>query len=702
MATLPEITDLFSRLARTLNSIEDVDDDEEEKKSINLSISKLNKSLNLTEDYRVPILEAALSLMCFKSPKVYESVFDSVVDYSVKTIASFLSSSVSCQALGFGNEQILRIGSSIPGHDCEQLIQSCVDILEKLRGHYALSPLSPLLLVAAVRVVVSTSCYQLSFPCTLYLDEGSVDRSSDLSQLLCYLPRELSLDNKEIPLRLLFWYLDPLTLKRDISKILQDYMNRPFLCLSKEFHERVDWHAIVVRLALSPIMFIETRALLHDWFLLTGLASILELVIGLVSVILDINLTPTLWGISLELGSQLPFSGAYFPNNKQLLRTFAGPFTTENFLHLVHATSKPVFHATKRFVPTIPSETKVATIDHRSIWALAINFPGWFYFASILLFSDKGVQEKFHSKCTIGAPKVGQIHEMEALSAAARYIAWILSPNDKSEQGLLVEYLNKIAEAWTLKLFGSSENHKEESWHLKKLKKPKFHENKEDYTSKNEYDCQMIGLWLEEVQSMYKQYSAKAVENWASCEARRSYGFNLQRSMLFRQIPLGILVGYSNCIEEEGCELLLHSAATGRIIKFRDANSSGLKRGSWTSLSKEDSVMLLLEFSKKEAIAGACLVFGLTDISESMFTSLAETEERASDFICQMKLKTGKYLIKCVKRLIQLSIDKDGIEMLMDLSSRLVRWRHQGQEVVEFDKDLKEVINVLSNKLSPI
>lgn len=65
----------------------------------------------------------------------------------------------------------------------------------------ALSPLSPLLLVAAVRVVVSTSCYQLSFPCTLYLDEGSVDRSSDLSQLLCYLPRELSLDNKEIPLR---------------------------------------------------------------------------------------------------------------------------------------------------------------------------------------------------------------------------------------------------------------------------------------------------------------------------------------------------------------------------------------------------------------------------------------------------------------------------------------------------------------------
>lgn len=61
--------------------------------------------------------------------------------------------------------------------------------------------LSQLLLVAVVRVAVSTSCYQLSFPCMLYLDEGLVGRSSALSQLLCYLPGELSLDNKEIPLR---------------------------------------------------------------------------------------------------------------------------------------------------------------------------------------------------------------------------------------------------------------------------------------------------------------------------------------------------------------------------------------------------------------------------------------------------------------------------------------------------------------------
>lgn len=72
-----------------------------------------------------------------------------------------------------------------------------------------------------------------------------------------------------ISYRLLFWYLDPVTLKHDVSKILKHTTERPFLCLKEEFHERLDWRAIVVCLALSPTMFIETRALLHNWFLLT-------------------------------------------------------------------------------------------------------------------------------------------------------------------------------------------------------------------------------------------------------------------------------------------------------------------------------------------------------------------------------------------------------------------------------------------------
>lgn len=69
--------------------------------------------------------------------------------------------------------------------------------------------------------------------------------------------------------RLLFWYFDPLILKHDASKILQESTKRPFLCLNTELYERVEWRSTVICLAISPSMFIETRNLLHNWFLLT-------------------------------------------------------------------------------------------------------------------------------------------------------------------------------------------------------------------------------------------------------------------------------------------------------------------------------------------------------------------------------------------------------------------------------------------------
>ncbi|MCL7029951.1 hypothetical protein MKW94_004837, partial [Papaver nudicaule] len=68
---------------------------------------------------------------------------------------------------------------------------------------------------------------------------------------------------------LLVWYLDPLTLKHDISTILSESLTRPFLCLKKEMHERMRWRSIVLSMVLSPTMFIEARALLHNWFLVT-------------------------------------------------------------------------------------------------------------------------------------------------------------------------------------------------------------------------------------------------------------------------------------------------------------------------------------------------------------------------------------------------------------------------------------------------
>lgn len=50
---------------------------------------------------------------------------------------------------------------------------------------------------------------------------------------------------------------------------------------------------------------------------------------------------------------------------------------------------------------------------------MAMNFPSCFHFASMLLSSEKGVQAKFYSKCTLGAPKLGQMQKMERVFAAA-------------------------------------------------------------------------------------------------------------------------------------------------------------------------------------------------------------------------------------------------------------------------------------------
>lgn len=72
MTILPEITDLFVRLASHLNdaSSSHRNGAQEGEEALDLSISKLNMSLNLNDNSRVRVLDTALSLMCFKAPEV--------------------------------------------------------------------------------------------------------------------------------------------------------------------------------------------------------------------------------------------------------------------------------------------------------------------------------------------------------------------------------------------------------------------------------------------------------------------------------------------------------------------------------------------------------------------------------------------------------------------------------------------------------
>ncbi|KAG2718177.1 hypothetical protein I3760_03G207800 [Carya illinoinensis] len=693
MTTVPEVTDLIARLALHLKALNEEDVEE----TLGCSISLFNKSLNLDEDSRVSVLDTALSLMCFKAPQV----FNSMLEYLVQTIVTVLSSSISCEVFRVHTDEVLRVGSSFSRHDCFELIEACADVTWKLEGH---GTLSQMLSCALVRLVISASCCRYLLPSIPVLVPRSIHRRSiAVSQLLCQFHRDFSFKDYEVPFRLLSWYLDPLTLKHDLLKIFQDTMERPFISLNEEFHERMDWRHTILCLVLSPTMFIETRALLHSWLLLTGLASVQEFLTKLISIILDVISRPSWWGLSVELGSKLPFSNAYFPYNHRLLRILAGPLSTECLMQLSCSVSKPASHAWKDRMSAIkPAVMKTKTFGHKSSWALAINFPDWFYFASVLLFTEEHLPEYFHSKFKLVTAKIGETHDMEPpySAAAARYIGWILSPTSKYHQDMLVPSLTKISDSWMPKQFGSVSRDKDPVCYNEKPKRPNLGENR-DHTLTKVRDCQTIGLWLKEFQDIGMWYWNETVNSQVSCEEKSPNGLNFQQNVLFRRIPLGALIGCSNNIDEDGCQMLLHYAATGRILQSVETKCTKLKHAKWSSVEWEESVRWTDKCNKREAVAGACLVFSLTDTVESMSDLLFDSEESGLQFISRFKLRACKYLINCIKKLIQLTIDED-VVMLMDLSSRLAKWRHQGQELSQVDRDLDGVINSLSHKLSSL
>lgn len=409
------------------------------------------------------------------------------------------------------------------------------------------------------------------------------------------------------------------------------------------------------------------------------------------------------WGITMEVGLKLPFPHAYFPHKHHLLRTLDGPLSYQNFLYLLHSTSKPASHARRQSDPTFKQDArKIGMIDSKSQWAMAMNFPNWFFFASMSLFAGKRLEDNFHSKGTVETAETEQSHDVELpwSTAAARYIAWILNPISESHQELLVECLGKISESWVLKKC-TDKYYKETASYRKKLKISKFQDSKDDYALLQEYDCKTIQLWLGKFQDMYINYWNKTVNSSAAREAKVSQGISPQKNLLFWKIPLGILIGCSHGINEDGCQLLLHYAATGTLLHLMENQITGLKNRKWNSQGQEESTAWFEKCSKKEAVAGTRLVFHLTDVVESMSASLFDTEGRGIDFICRVKLRSGKYLLNCMKKLLDIKIDEDdGFLMLSDLRSRLARWRIQGQDVFQNSKDLNDAIDALSHKLS--
>ncbi|CDY56990.1 BnaA04g27320D [Brassica napus] len=638
MSSPSAVGDLLAALSYRLENGNRVLEEElnESSSSIGRAISELNRSLTLDtngEDSGFSVLDATVSLMCFKAPQV----FDSVVEFLVKTIVSVLSSSSSCKVIRYHNDEALQFGSLSLPCCSEELIEISKDIIDKLGVN---GGLATLLFQAVVRSAASTSFRARK------LADG---RNMGVSKLLAYLPRESSIENDKIPLRILFWYQDPLSLKEDVSRILKDLVERPFLCLNKELFERGEWRDVVVCLALSPSMFINARALLHKWFLLTGLASVFDLLAALVSAVVDTVSRPTLWGIPMELASMLPFSDAYFPHQCQFLRILAGPLTSNSLVTLAHSCK--------------PTPIKVQALDDKTEWALAINFPDWFYFASAMLFSGGSSLENIHhgyashSQVSNIIPPCG----VEGLSvAAATYIAWILNPASGTIQESLTKSLIRVSEMLR---------------------------RSETTTGKRKKPASSI------VDDLVREFHNK-ITNSFSCELD-----NMQNNLLVRRVVVGVLICSPYTVTDEEYELVLHYAATGKHLAVKKLRFNGFKQAKGSS---KTSMLQSNEITKEEAVEGTRLVFNLTDTLESMCASSFEAEEDAHEYINQFKLRSSKYLVKCIDRLIQLHCEEDGDLILNDINIRLEQWSMKGPEDPQLKEDLDTIAAKLAFIFSPV
>lgn len=209
-------------------------------------------------------------------------------------------------------------------------------------------------------------------------------------------------------------------------------------------------------------------------------------------------------------------------------------------------------------------------------------------------------------------------------------------------------------------------------------------------------NCQSLAFWLKEFQDMYIGHSSKLSESFAPDE-EQAPSVSFQKNTLFRRITIGILFASLNHISDTECELLLHYGATGTFVHFTGGQLGTQNRNS--NHERQKGLIAWAEtYTGKEATAGARIVFDITNVAESISVSMFETEECGFNFVCDVKLKVGRYLVKCVKRLLQLTLEKNNIKLnVKDLYDRMLRWKHQGRDIFQNHKEFDEIIDACAS-----
>lgn len=335
---------------------------------------------------------------------------------------------------------------------------------------------------------------------------------------------------------------------------------------------------------------------------------------------------------------------------------------------------------------------------------MLMKFPIWFYFSSVLFFYHKDIQHSYISEVISNERNLCSSNDGDLNKAAIIYLSFVLCPVDKGHGHQLAEHFLKLLRSWSLasrtisSYEGCSSLGARKKVSLSLSKKLRINKDHNDNLALSAHKCSFGALasWLKEFDGVCVELWIKPFISCSSFDLKGQENASTRSKRLFNKIVLGILILYPGILSERGCELLLHYATTGEILQHKENQIVA------SDYHEHEISLCYGSDGKKWALDGACLVFSFFDFIEEISVMLFDCEATRLDFICHLKGKVCKYLLRCVEILlhfcIQQLVEVRGRVGLLDLFRRLIQWKQQGKEIFEGREEFNDVVDRFAKK----
>lgn len=297
------------------------------------------------------------------------------------------------------------------------------------------------------------------------------------------------------------------------------------------------------------------------------------------------------------------------------------------------------------------------------------------------------------------------MNDLELHQAALYYISWVLCPIGEAHRDMLAENIDELSRSFMTQHKAKSiyeersfldMNPKNVLSRSKKLKIPKANSFEKHRMAPQEVSSLNIGVWLENFNAIHIEVCNENTASNVQSAVTSEQDANMKPNLLLARVPIGILLVSPSYLDELGCEILLHYAATGETMLVKEIRKLKDHYG-YTDLG-----VLFHGDPSKWALKGACLVLNLLDVIEDMSIMLFDSEDNRIGFVNQMKGKAGRFLIRCLRMLLDhQEIQIDGVavgDMMLDVHHRLLKWNKLGLGMFEGYKEFDDFVGELSKR----